>query len=416
MSGFLTELEKEHEKSGMFTETDVGISYPLGFPILDQQLGFKQLITLEDGSVIEQKRIGVPAGTFSMFIGPSSSGKTAAAIQAAYNIIARFGPDAGCVHFDAENACEPQRILDLTGMSVSEYNEIWRRIDDPAKMTFENILATLVEIGKKKEADKSRYMYDTGVYSVLDGKEIRYYIPTAVIIDSQMKITTENEDLETIAGLTSGGRDAIFRGKWYRNCLAVTRKYNINVIVINHLGNDIQLQPGKGGAKQLTFIPTGKNVPGGDKAVFYTSSMICWQPINSKDGIKTEEDNGYNGVPVKAAVCKSRSGPGGKTATLEFIQEAGFDPRLTLMNFAKENGIIAGRNPKCYFADNPEVTFDTRQFITEMARNPEITRALFRGCKPLLEELIREPAADNDVIRGANTKKQTMDFMSELYD
>ena len=42
MASLLNTLEAEHEKDGLFTEIDTGVSYPMGFPILDQQLGFNQ--------------------------------------------------------------------------------------------------------------------------------------------------------------------------------------------------------------------------------------------------------------------------------------------------------------------------------------------------------------------------------------
>ena len=409
----LKELEQEHVKSGLFSSDDMGFSYPLGFPILDQQLGFVQNITLKDGSIYEQLRLGVPAGTFTQFIGPSSSGKTAAAIQAAWNIVEPYGEDAVVLHFDAEIATEPQRILDLTGIDVPTYDSRYKLFKDQSKMTFEATLKIINEFCKKKESNKENYMYNTG-FKDIHGDDIYHFIPTAVIIDSQMRIVPESVNMEEMSGMTEAARNAIQRGNWYRNLLALANKYNINFIVVNHLGNDMDMA-GKGAkAKQLTFIPTGKNVPGGDKAVYYTSSFVLFQPVNSKDGIKHEETEGYNGLPVRASVCKSRSGAGGHTATLEFIQEAGFDPKLTLLNFAREKGMISGRNPKCYFTNYPDVTFDTRVFLKEMTENPEIIRTLFKECKPELRNLLRKPADADDLLRGSNTKLDTRNMMREL--
>lgn len=415
MANILSELQSENEKSGLFKSNDIGFSYPLGFPVLDQQLGFIQNIKMEDGSIYEQVRIGVPAGKFTQFIGPSSSGKTAAAIQAAWNIVEPHGEDAIVLHFDAEDATEPQRIIDLTGIDVDTYKSRYVLYNDPDKMTFEAILDIISTLCEKKESDKKRYTYNTG-FKDIHGKDIYHYVPTAIIIDSQMKIVPKSVNMDEMPGLTEGGRNAIFRGNWYRNCLSKAGKYNLNFIVVNHLGNDMNMggpgTPPKG--KQLTFIPTGKNVPGGDKVVYYTSSFILWQPVNAKDGIKREDEEGYNGLPVKATVCKSRSGPGGYTATLEFIQEAGFDPRLTLLNFAREKGLIQGRNPKCYFANDPNVTFDTRCFLKEMSENPEIVRTLFKLCKPELKNLVRAAADEDDFIRGGRTKVNTRSMMREL--
>lgn len=413
MASFLEELEQEHQKDGMFTEYDTGVSYPMGFPILDQQLGFIQEIEMKDGTVKEQYRLGVPGGTINMFVGPSSSGKTAAAIQAANNIIEPFGDDSAVLLIDAENSSEPQRVLDLTGMTPEEYSKRWRKIDDPTKMTFGGLLDITKEVAAKKESDKGRYWYNTGFRDV-HGEEIWYYKPTVMIVDSLMRLASDKDDVEEIQGLTSGGRDAIFRGKWLRNSLSYCRKYNIIMIIINHLGNDIQLQPGKGGPKQLTFIPTGKNIPGGDKVVYYSSSIIVWQPVNSKDQIKTEAINGYNGVQVKSSVAKSRSGPGGTTATLEFIQESGFDIDLTLMTFAKEKELIKGRNPSCYFEIDPETKFDTRIFVKELNERPELVRTMMMACKPELMRLVRRTASSDTA--KVEARKQSRQFMRDLFN
>ena len=411
MASFLEELEAENAKSGIFTEYDTNTSYPTGFPGLDQNLGFVQQIKMKDGTLHNQYRLGLGGGTINMFVGPSSSGKTAAAIQMANTITEPFGIDSGVVLLDAENSTEPQRILDLTGISVEEYNERWIRLDDPEKMTFTETLQIIKKIAEKKESDKARYTYDTGFYTI-DGEPVNYYKPTVVIVDALMKIAADDTEFDEIQGLTSAARDAIFRGKWMRNLLAYTRKYNIIILIINHLGDDIQLQPGKGGAKQLTFIPTGKNIPGGSKVIYYSSSIVAFFPINSKDQIKTEEANGYNGVTVRALVCKSRSGPGGDECHLEFIQESGFDIILTLMKLAQGNDLILGRNPSCYFAESPDVKFDTRIFVKELRDRPELVQSLYSACRPILVGMVRKSSAMNEETNMA--KKLSRQFMRDL--
>ena len=411
MASFMEELEAENVKTGLFTEFDTNTSYPTGFPILDQQLGFKQDIKIKNGSIHTQYRLGLMGGTINMLVGPSSSGKTAAAIQIANTITEPFGYDSGVLLLDAENSTEPQRVLDLTGMTAEEYNDLWRRNDDPSQMTFSKILEMIKKIAEKKDSDKDRYMYQTGFYTI-DGEPVTYYKPTVVIIDSLMRIATDEEDFEEIAGLTSAARDAIFRGKWLRSLLSYTKKYNIIILIINHLGNDIQLQPGKGGAKQLTFIPTGKNVPGGDKVIYYSSSIIAWFPVNSKDQIKTESVNGYNGVTVRALVCKSRSGPGGVEARLEFIQESGFDIDLTLMKLAIDNDVIMGRNPSSYFVSDPSVKFDTRIFVKELRERPELVQTMYAACRPILVSMVRDCSANNDIKNAS--KKASRQFMRDL--
>lgn len=413
--GILEELEEENAKSGMFNSgKSITISYPMGMPILDQQLGAIYRFKNDDGEIVEERQIGLPAGTFTMFVGPSSSGKTTAAEQAAWSIVEPYGEDAVVIHFDVERSSQEPRIRTTLGISDYDFRMRYKLIKDVD--TWEGILDRITKIAAKKESDPSRYTYDTGKVDDV-GKPIRYYIPTSVIIDSLMSVTSENEDADKISGLTSGGREAIYRGKFYRNALRYAEKYNINIIVINHYDDEmpsIGMSAPKG--KELTFIPTGKIIPGGKKPKYYTSSIVLFQPLNGKDGIKVKEVNGYNGVPVKTLVIKSRTSAGGTVALQEFIQEAGFDPRLTIMNLAKDKGVIMGRNPSCYFACNPDVKFDTRCFISEIQRNPEIIRTLFTEMRPILESMIPavDTSNDDNVITGAKQKKESRDLMREL--
>lgn len=414
--GILEELEEENSKSGMFgSDQHVSISYPMGMPVLDQQLGAIYRFRNNEGEIVEERHIGLPAGTFTMFVGPSSSGKTTAAEQAAWSIVESYGEDAVVIHFDVERSSQPPRIKSVLGISDYEFSKRYNL--DRETDTWEGILSHIVKLSEKKESDPGRYMYDTGIVDKDTGKPVRYYIPTAIIIDSLMSVTSENEESEKISGLTSGGREAIFRGKFYRNALRYASKYNINIIVINHYDDEmpaIGMSAPKG--KELTFIPTGKIIPGGKKSKYYTSSIVLFQPINGKDGIKVKEVNGYNGVPVKTLVIKSRTSAGGTVALQEFVQEAGFDPRLTIMNLAKEKGVISGRNPSCYFSCNPDVKFDTRCFISEIQRDPEIIRTLFKEMRPILEEMIPvvDTVNDDNVINGAKQKKESRDLMREL--
>lgn len=415
----LDELSAEHAKDGMFDGQDVGVSYPLGFPILDDQLGSVMDITLPDGSIHKQVRRGVPAGSITCFAGPSSSGKSAAAIQAGYNIIEQFGEDSSMIVFDGENSMEPQRVMELTGINQYEFDQRIRLLNKPEQNTFEESLDILSKICEKKDSDKKRFTYNTG-FKNTKGEDIIYYIPTVIIVDSLMKLMPKevNDNLDEMQGLTANGRNTIKRNFWLSNIVTLARKYNLNFIIINHLGSDFGMsQPGQAPkGKQLTYMPTGKSMPGGDKFIYYMSTCVLFVPINSKDGIKTAEEHGYNGSPVRVSICKSRSGAGGKNATMEFIQEAGYDQRLTLLNLAKDMGLIGGRNPKCYFTSHPEVTFDTRVFLKEMQSNPEIVKTLFMECKPILFNILRQPADADDFIRGANTKKSTRELTRMLYE
>lgn len=412
MSSALNDLESQ--ASDIFTTKKSKISYPLGFPILDQLLGCRYVYTYPDGSTRTEVHLGVPAGTFTMFLGASQSGKTTATIQSAWNIVETFDEYAYVIHDDAEDATTYERIQGVTGANAAELEKKYKLIPAYKVNTYDQILEQIVEISKKKKADKKNYMYNTGKKDFWD-KEIMEYKPTVIIMDSLMKFTSDGEETDEISDAFSGGREAVARGKFMRNALEYMSEYNINVFIVHHWSVDMR-QGYTNREKQLPNLPTGKYVTGGDKVLLYSTSIILFSPQNSKDGVKTEDINGYNGRPVDALLSKTRTSAGGTVAHLEFVQESGFDPRLTLMNFAKDKKLITGVNPKCKFSCDPEVTFDTRKFIEEISTRPEIIRTLYKECLPLLNDMIPwMDVSSDDAIHGGKAKTESRSMLRDMY-
>lgn len=414
MGSFLADLRQKNEKSGLFTSNEISISYPMGFPLLDHMLGAVYIRKGPDGNIIKDVHVGIPAGTFTIFCGQTSSGKTTAAIQAACNIVEPFGDLGSVIHRDGEKSTSYDRVQVLSGWDKEKIDSCYSI--ERENNTWENVMAEIIAIAEEKEARRSELMYDTGQFDIW-GNEYKYFVPTVMIIDSMMKFMSEKEAKEMIQGLTSGSRSAIYNGTFFRNALEYMYKYNINVFVINHIDDAMPDMRGMQKPKQMTFMPNGKYMSGGHKTKLLTSSIIYFKPLTTKDDIKTEEENGWNGVPTEAHVLKSRTSKGGFKVLMEFVQESGFDPRLTLMHFAKSQNLIMGRNPNSYFADMPDVKFDTRQMIKELAAKPDLSRALFAGCRDPLYNMI--PVVDtsniDDAIRGASQKLQTKQLMRDMF-
>lgn len=413
MASALEQLQAKHEKQGLFTSNEISISYPMGFPGLDQQLGARYIRKAPDGTIFEDVHVGIPAGTFTIFSGQTSSGKTTAAIQAAANIVEPFGEDAYVIHRDGEKSTSYARVQSVTGWDEDKIKQCYSI--ERENCTWEHILKEITSIAEDKEVKGEAARYDTGQKDIW-GNEYRHYIPTVIIIDSLMKFGSEKEVLDMMGGLTSGGRSAIYNGMFFKTALEPMYKYNINVFMIAHLNDAMPQMNGLPKPKQMTFMLNGKYMSGGDKVRLLTSSMINFRPLTSKDDIKTEEVNGWNGVPTEAYVIKSRTSKGGFSTIMEFVQESGFDARITLMNIAKKMELISGRNPNCFFASNPDVKFDTRCILKEFADKPEVLRALFAECKEPLNKLIPvvDLTNDNDIIRGAKGKMEAKQLMREM--
>ena len=385
MSAIFTELEQEYRKGGLFNSGDIPLSYPLGFPILDENLGAHYIYNLPDGTEYETIRVGVPASSITQFGGDSSTGKTTACIQAAINIAEPFGEYTDVIHIDEEHATNFERVVTTTGIDLGWVRNNYHIYQETNN--FDEILERVNKVCEKKEQNKDVFMYNTGVRDIY-GKEFVYYKPTILILDSIMKIVSANEETDKISGGTSGGREVVARNKFLRNLLIKMGKYGINTFIINHTATDMDLGKPGGGTKQFTFIETGKKLPGGDKLQAWSTSIIIFKPVNSKDKIKHADIEGYNGLPIGAMVVKSRSSIGGTIARQEFSQEYGFNPILTLTNFATDKDLFKGVNPNRYFESNPDVRFDTRKFVKEIETRPELVDALLDATRPELDKLI----------------------------
>lgn len=414
MASILSELEEMQKKSGIFDSKPPRVSYALGQPVLDQLLGCKYTYVLPDGNTLTQTSLGVPSGTATMFLGQSQSGKSTLGIQSSWNIVEPFDEGAFVVWDDGENGTTDERVQGLLGIPRSVMKDKFRIVPSTKVFTYEHVFAQMMEIAALKEANKKSFMYKTGKYD-MDGNEIVLYKPTVLVLDSLMKFTSDEDEQKEISDGFAAGRETVGRNKFLRNSLGIMEKYNINLFIIHHWstdmrGNDVPK------TRQLPNLPNGVWVTGGDKLILYMSSIILLMPINDKKGVKTEEENGYNGRPVKAMISKARTAAGGYAAIMEFIQESGFDPRLTLMNLAKEKGLITGLNPRSKFASNPDVTFDTRKFILEMGSRPELIRTLYSECRPILDKMIPWIDMTSDhAIRGGAGKIQARDLVRELY-
>ena len=110
------------------------------------------------------RRLGIPCGTITQVGGESSTGKTTATIQMAWNIVEPFGPEAYVLHFDEERATDYDRVSAVTGVPIGEVMEKYRIIKPPN--TFNSILEQLLAVCDDKEANKDKMMYDTGVYDI----------------------------------------------------------------------------------------------------------------------------------------------------------------------------------------------------------------------------------------------------------
>lgn len=388
MASMLQELIDDPRKDNIFRATGgTQISFPVPtFPILNQQMGGIYRYNLPDGTPYEYRRTGFTAGQFVLVTGESNGGKTTACIQMGWDIIEPFGEDATVIHFDGEKATDWPRVQIVTGASTEQLRASYKIDSDT--VTWDGVLEGIKMVGEKKEADRKRYMFNTGILDIF-GNPVIMFKPTVIIVDSLKKFVSEAE-FKTVADgdlsdLFAGGREAIFRGKFYRNALEFLYRYNITVYVIHHLNDDLSSNAFSKKPKALTFMPNGKVLTGGETMKFFTSTMIHVAPYNAGKEQWTMEDNGYKALRVKFLIYKSRGGDAiGKTSDHILIPSAGFKQELTLMEYAWDNKLIQGTGARCRFSDDG-IRFNRNRLLEEFEEKPELLRELFTAVKPLLD-------------------------------
>lgn len=96
----LESLRANDAKTNYFENNASVVSYKTGFPVLDYYLGYKVNVMGDENKLIMQyNSLGITAGSYVLFIGKPSTGKTTTAVQIAANIVRPY--DNGFViHFD----------------------------------------------------------------------------------------------------------------------------------------------------------------------------------------------------------------------------------------------------------------------------------------------------------------------------
>jgi hypothetical protein len=134
---------------------------------------------------------------------------------------------------------------------------------------------------------------------------------------------------------------------------------------------------------QVNYMKMDESIPGGNAPIYYAHNLLKFVATGGK--YNTEED-GFDGFKVRVEFLKSRTNKAGQFTNLVYNQELGFDPIMTQYDFADENGLIEGRNPKRYVRGFEDIKFDARKFRKEFLENDKLRFALFSASVPILEK------------------------------
>ena len=263
------------------------VCYPTGVPTLDYQLGYTLVSKDENGAIVgSHDCLGLVGGSFITIIGKAGTAKTAIACKMGAEIVRDF-KSSFVLHYDLEQALNPTRVMNVTGLTNKEYMDHY--VLKSSRSYIEDIFDTIMDIANEKQKNKKLYQYTTDFTDEF-GQPITLYEPTVFIIDSipvlatrpdQKKVKAKKgsgqedyyvEDQE-IEGQTYAMRVARALKQFFSRLIPIIKEFNITIISINHINQKIEINPFAKTQAQVLYLKADESLPGGNA------------PINANSGI-----------------------------------------------------------------------------------------------------------------------------------
>ena len=219
-------------------------------------------------------------------LGESSTGKSTLAIQwaaACVDFINTLYPGVSdLIFFDVEKYFHYERIKQITGWTDKDIYEKLVLYHNE-KTSIVDIYNKIKEICDLKEKQRKEITIETPIYNLKGNQHIEL-APTFIIIDSIAMLTRAPEfehkksgelyEEETMGQNTEAMRDAGENTKFIRKVKPLLSKYNIVLIMINHITNDVAMSRYDPLKKYLPFLKPGQKVVGGKELIYQSASIM----------------------------------------------------------------------------------------------------------------------------------------------
>lgn len=394
MPGVLSQRFREtvakHKDPRMKDESESSIAYSTGFLNFDFMNGTVVHVQNKDKD-FKYYSVGIQDGCLVMLIGRSGCGKTTWAVQSAANIVRPF-PTACIFHDDIEGGLTEYRKEVLTNMHGDELAQ--KYISRNTGITAENFYERLKMIHDLKINNISDYEYDTG-YCDIHGQKIYKLIPTVYILDSVALLMPEKfTEEEELSGSMSATAAAKTNSMSFKRIIPMLKAANIILLMINHINKKIDINPMQRTKSQVSYLKQDESLPGGNTIVYLTNLLLRFDD-NTK--LKEDEAFGIAGNMVDITLVKSRNNRAGKSCTLVFDQNKGFDPELSLFVMLKNAKRINGAGAYLYIGDRSDIKFSQKAFKQKLREIPELRQAFINEVMAMLKEDL-----DRDIVEENN--------------
>lgn len=399
------EAVSKHKDYRMREESTSSIAYPTGFLNFDFMNGTVVHVNSADRN-FKYYSVGIQDGCLVMLIGRSGCGKTTWAVQTAANIIRPF-KNASMFHDDIEGGITEYRKELLTGFHGKELED--RYISRNTGITAENFYERLRMVHDMKLANRENYEYDTGFFDST-GKRLYKLEPTVYILDSlALLMPAQYTEEEELSGSMSATAAAKTNSMSFKRIIPMLKAANIILLVINHINKKIDINPMQRTKSQVAYLKQDESLPGGNTVIYLTNILLKFDD-NSK--LKQDEAFGIAGNLVDISLVKSRNNRAGKTCTLVFNQDQGFDPELSLFVMLKNAKRINGAGAYLYVGKYSEVKFSQKNFKQKLRESPELRQAFIAEVMDMLKAEL--DSADREEIIQDQDYSLNSDILSQL--
>ncbi len=386
----------------MKNESEVDVGYSTGFLSFDFLNGTVVHVKSEDKN-FSYYSTGIVDGSMSMIIGRSSCGKTTWAMQAAANIIRPFKTST-LFEDNIEGGLTASRREVLTKFFGEELKA--KVISRNTGITNENFYERVKMIHDLKMENRASFEYDTGLYDSM-GNRIYKLEPTVYLLDSLALLMPEKyTEEDEMSGQMSGTATARANAALIRRIIPMLKSANIILFIINHINQKVDINPMQRTKAQVSYLKQGEVLPGGNAAIYLSNNIIRFDD-NSK--LKESEAFGIDGALVDVSLLKSRTSQVGRSATLVFDYQKGFDQELSLFILLKNYNRVKGAGAYLYFEERPDLKFSQKQFKEKLASNPELQQVFMKEVMMTLQSMIKAP-------KQIVIEEEKKDISSEIFN
>lgn len=389
----------------MAAEEEFSVGYPTGFLSFDFTNGTTIHVNSEDKHFCYYS-IGITDGSFVMVIGRSGSGKSTWMVQSAANIIRPY--ENSCMFIDnIEGGMITSRRETLTKFYGDELHR--RCIVRNTGITIENFYERIRMIHDMKQENRTEFSYDTGMYDNR-GNRIFKLTPTVYCLDSLaliMSDTYANED--ELSGQMAATSTAKSNSAVFKRIIPMLKSANIILFCINHITEDVVINPMQRKKAQVSYLKPGERLPGGNAVIYLANNIIRVDDVTK---LKASDGLGIDGSMVEFTLVKSRTNKAGQSCTLVFNQDYGFDEDLSLFVLLKQAGMINGAGAYFYIGDRSDHKFSQKTLKTKLKESPEFRDIFTTAALQVLQAKLSVQEAEG--IRLDTEYDLNADIMSKL--